>query len=130
MRSCPARLKALLVCGIVVSGLAAGAGPARAASGDLDAYRVQLTKASVQTLVRFGYDVTEGRRNGKIEFAATALQVGKLKKAGLAPEVIRDSQGRTTSERSRDNNRAAALRTLAPAAACCHVRRASRLRHN
>ncbi|MEA2272393.1 MAG: hypothetical protein QOI98_1101 [Solirubrobacteraceae bacterium] len=93
-----------------------GATSAQAASGDLDAYRVKLTKASVQTLARFGYDVTEGRRSGSIEIAATARQVGKLKKAGVQADVIRDGQNRTSSDRSRQQSRASALRGLAPTA--------------
>jgi murein tripeptide amidase MpaA len=93
MRGRSIRLRVIAVCVAAVTGVGVAPAGARAASGDLAGYRVKLTKNALVTLARQGYDVTEGRRHGKIDIAATSRQVTKLRKAGVEAEPVPGSQG-------------------------------------
>ena len=114
MRGRPARLKASSFVQASRSALGVGAVPARRRGGDIDGYRVAGNAKTLRVLARLGFDVSESRRGKRYEIAGTRRQIAKLAKAGVKAEVIRDEQGRTSSERSQQESRSN-LRSLAPA---------------
>jgi hypothetical protein len=85
----------------VLASLAVAA-PAQAGSSGLNAYRVKATAKNLEKLALAGFDVTEGRRGGKIEVFGTSKQMAALaRKSKLRVRLVRDRRGRTSVQRSR-----------------------------
>ncbi len=87
---------------IAVLASLAFATPAAADSGDpINAYKVKATPKNMEKLALAGYDVLEGRRNGRVEIYGTAGQIAKLRNDGIRAKALRDRKGRTAAQRSR-----------------------------
>ena len=56
---------------------------------------------TLQALARAGFDPTEGRKDGRIEIAATADKARELRRDGIRARLVRDRRGRTAAQRSR-----------------------------
>lgn len=78
-------------------GVAALAGPAQAAPTGLNAYSVRAVTGKAQRLLaQQGFDLSEGRSNGRIQIVATADQAHGLNKLGLDPKLVRSANARAT----------------------------------
>jgi hypothetical protein len=86
-------------CAIVA--MLAVATPAWADSSDpINAYRVRATPKNLEALALAGFDVTEGRRDGKIEIYGTAAQLRKLRdSAGVRARRVKEARARTSKRR-------------------------------
>jgi murein tripeptide amidase MpaA len=100
-----------VVGGLMAAALGTGA-PAYAASGDLDAYRVEATGPNLRALAEAGFDVTEGgdRSSGSIEVVGTAAQLRATK---VEAELVVDDRGLSAADRSRRETPAAGRRARA-----------------
>ncbi len=89
-----------IACGVAAAAMACSAAPALAASGDLNAYRIEATGKNLRALAEAGFDVTEGRnaKRGTVDVVATATQMSRLK---VDARKVVDSAGRSAADRSR-----------------------------